>query len=264
MLKVLGCEINVVDQGSGAPVLFLHGNPDSLQLWAPVASALASSYRCIVPDLPGFGKSKAPTDFDYTLSGQAAFLEALYPALGIQEPVHLVAHDFGGIFGAAWMTSHPDRIRSFTVSNSAFCTAYRWHFWARIWRTPLLGEFSMLTMNRTVFGRELRRGSRRLTKAQIDAAYALLTPSVKRTTLKLYRAVRRMSFAGWEERYQQAATKVPIMVLWGEGDPFIPIVMADTFGARRVVKYPGAGHWLPAVEPELVSQELLSFLHGVA
>jgi len=264
MLKVLGCDINVVESGVGQPVIFLHGNPDSSQLWAPIATPLATSYRCIVPDLPGFGRSSVAPGFDFSLKGLAEFVEALYSALRLEVPVHLVGHDFGGIAGAAWMAAHAERVRSFTICNSAFSAAYRWHYWARIWRTPLIGELSMIMMNKLVFGLELRRGSRKLTRDQIDRVYALLTPSVKDTVLKLYRAVRQPSFVGWEARYQQAAKEIPVMVLWGEGDPYIPASFADTLGAQQVVKFAGAGHWLPAVAPARVAQELRSFMNSAA
>ena len=264
MVKLLGCEINVVDMGIGPPIIFLHGNPDSSNLWKPVASALKHSYRCIVPDLPGFGCSSATPNFNYTLAGLAGFVEALYSALDLQEPVHLVAHDFGGVFAAAWMAAHPGRVRSFTVCNAAFSTAYRWHYWARIWRTPFVGELSMLTMNRFGFGLELRRGSPNLTREHIDSTYAVVTPQMKQSVLKLYRAVRQASFAGWEERYLQAAKKIPVLVLWGEGDPYIPAEMAETFGARRIIKFPGAGHWLPAVETERITEEIQSFVQSAA
>jgi pimeloyl-ACP methyl ester carboxylesterase len=264
MPKVLGCNINVVESGVGQPIVFLHGNPDSALLWAPIAESLATSHRCIIPDLPGYGHSSVTPGFDFSLNGLANFVEALYLALRLDVPVHLVGHDFGGIAGAAWMAAHSSRVRSFTVCNAVFSAAYRWHYWARIWRTPLLGELSMVAMNRLVFGLELRRGSRKLTREQIDSTYAMITPSVKDTVLQLYRAVRQTSFIGWEERYQQAAKEVPVMALWGEGDPYIPASFAQTFGAQRVVTFPGAGHWLPAVEPALVVQELRSFISGAA
>lgn len=260
MISVLGCDINVIDKGTGAPILFLHGNPDSSHLWESVASSLSASHRSIVPDLPGFGRSTSTLDFDYTLNGLTRFMEALYSGLGIREPVYLVGHDFGGTIGAAWMAAHPERVRSFTVSNSAFTTAYPWHFWARIWRMPLIGELSMLMTNRLFFGLELRRGSPKLTRDHIDATYALYTPSVQRTVLKLYRAVRPESFNGWEQKYLEAAKRIPVLVLWGEDDPYVPTSFAETFGAKRVVKFPSAGHWLPAVEPRLVLQELSSFV----
>jgi pimeloyl-ACP methyl ester carboxylesterase len=264
MLDVLGCEINAIEFGAGPPILFLHGNPDSSQMWKPIATSLADSYRCIVPDLPGFGRSTVALDFDYSLDGLAAFVDALYVRLGLEQAVHLVAHDFGGAFAAAWMATHPEHVRSFTACNTAFSASYRWHYWARIWRTPLLGELSMLAMNRPMFGLELRRGSRGLTREHVDATYALLKPSVKATVLRLYRAVRMASFEGWERRYLEAARRIPVMVLWGEGDPYIPGRFADALGARKVIRVAGAGHWLPVVEPARVSAELRSFVGRAA
>jgi pimeloyl-ACP methyl ester carboxylesterase len=264
MVDVLGCEINVIEHGAGPPILFLHGVPDSSQIWRPIALSLADSYRCIAPDLPGLGRSTVPLDFDYSLDGLAAFVEALYVRLGLEPAVHLVAHDFGGAFAAAWMATHPERVRSFTACNTAFSASYRWHYLARIWRTPLLGELSMLAMNRPLFGLEARRGSRGLTREHIDSTYALLKPSVKAAVLRLYRAVARTSLEDWERRYLEAAKHIPVMVLWGEGDPYIPARFADAFGARKVIRVEGAGHWLPVVEPARFSAELRSFVGSAA
>lgn len=261
-VSVLGCDIHIAEAGAGPPILFLHGNPDSSQLWAPVAKHLASSFHCLMPDLPGFGRSSVAARFDYSLAGLSAFVDALCDALRLYAPVHLVGHDFGGIAGAAWMATHPQRVRSFTSCNAIFTPACRWHGWARVWRTPLVGELSMLAMNRWVFGVALRRGSRQLTPGQLDAAYALITPTVKRAVLRLYRAVRPASFKGWDARFLQAARAIPVTVLWGEGDPYFADSFAETWGARRVVRVAGAGHWLPAVEPVRVAEELRSFLNG--
>ncbi len=74
MVKVLGCDVNVVESGVGQPIIFLHGNPDSSQLWAPIAASLATSHRCIVPDLPGYGRSSIAPDFDFSLNGLAEFM----------------------------------------------------------------------------------------------------------------------------------------------------------------------------------------------
>lgn len=265
MIDVLGCPIHVVERGQGPTILFIHGNPDSSRMWDPIIDVLAVSYRCIALDLPGYGASDVPDGFDYTLPAQAEFLEMASVAMGLSAPVHVVGHDFGGICAAAWMALYPQRFRSFVVINSAFSARYLWHFWAHVWRTPWLGEFSMRTMTRAVFGLGLRRGSHRLPNAHIDATYALLSPTVKRTMLRHYRAVDSASFAGWEERYQQSAGRVPVLALWGEGDPYIPSDMADTFHPRRIVRFADAGHWLPVVEPRAVSNEISAFLaHGDA
>lgn len=122
----------------------------------------------------------------------------------------------------------------------------------------------MLTLTRPLFGLELRRGSHGLSPEHIDSTYALLTPSVKATILKMYRAVRRPDFEGWDQRYLEAAKKVPVLVLWGEGDPYIPARFAEELGARKVVRVAEAGHWLLVIEPLRVSQEMRAFLGSAA
>ena len=54
--------VHLIDQGAGPPVLFLHGNPDTAELWRGIVSRLEGSYRCLAPDLPGFGRSTVTGD----------------------------------------------------------------------------------------------------------------------------------------------------------------------------------------------------------
>lgn len=259
MLTLHKCRIRVLDEGEGTPTLLLHGNPDSAEMWAGAVSILRGRLRCVAPDLPGFGASMADPDFDYSLKGMARFVNELLDAMNITEPVNLVAHDFGGVFALAWMTDYPQRVRRVALSNTTFFSDYSWHFWARVWRTPILGELSMAMMNRPVFALELRRGSRALTREHIQRTYAGLTPAVRRCVLRLYRAVSPGALAGWENRYLEHARRIPVIVLWGDGDPYIPDAYARRFGARKVIHYPDAGHWLPVVRPRDFASEVEQF-----
>lgn len=259
MSTVRGCDIRLRQAGSGPPVVLLHGNPDSSLLWQATIEAMAPRFHCIAPDLPGYGLSTATEDFDYSLEGQADFVDELMRMLGIREPVNLVGHDFGAIFCMAWMARHPRKVRRLALSNTAFFADYAWHVWARLWRRRGLGELSMALMNRPAFSFAYRRGSPAVPLRYVRAAYALATPAVKRNILRLYRAVRPESFAGWEARYFEAAQDVPVQVLWGDGDPYIPDRFAERFHARRVVHVPRAGHWLPLVAPQAVAGHLMEF-----
>ena len=75
-------------------------------------------------------------------------------------PIDLVVHDFGGLFGLAWAVRHPERVRRLAILNTMFFPDYRWHFWARVWRTPLLGELSLAVSTRTGLALEMRTPSR--------------------------------------------------------------------------------------------------------
>lgn len=145
------------DATSRPVLLMLHGNPDTHAIWTGVATRISDRFRCLAPDLPGMGQSSTPDGWDASLSSQAAWVNSLCDSLSLTEPFHLAVHDIGGPFGLSFTCEHPERVRSLAIGNTLFQTSYRWHPWARVWRTPILGELSMALMNRALFIREVER-----------------------------------------------------------------------------------------------------------
>ncbi len=256
-VQVQNVPIHLVDEGSGAPTLFLHGNPDSSILWRGLIAEMKYGFRCLAPDLPGFGHSAIPAGFDYSLVGMARFVDDLVNAAKVNEPLNLVAHDFGGPYGLAWAVTHPQRVRRMAIINTVFFSDYRWHYWAKIWRTPVLGELSMATMTWAAFHASLRRGSPVLSEEHIRETYSLLTPKTKKMILQLYRATSPANFKGWEDKLLRLTSKVPTCVLWGDRDPYINPSYAERFGAKKVIHFPQNGHWLPAEAPKEVAGKLV-------
>jgi pimeloyl-ACP methyl ester carboxylesterase len=253
-------QTHVTDQGSGAPVLFLHGAPDSAEMWAGVIAHLGAGYRAIAPDLPGFGRSTAPDPFDYSLDNQARWVGAVLAALDLREPLNLVMHDFGGHFGLAWAVRHPEQVRRLVISNTNFFSDYKWHPGAQFLRTPLLGELGMWLTNYQSMAGNLRAGSPGLSEAHIRQTYAAFTPSVRRHMLQLYRTSDSKNFRGWEDELLKLTGRLPTLVLWGDLDPFAPSRYAERFGTRAVHHFAEYGHWLPVEAPEAYAGELRAFL----
>ena len=265
VIDAAGLRIHVRDEGRGEPVLFLHGNPDSGDLWSGVIDRLdAERWRSIAPDLPGFGRSEVRPETRFDLPSMSRFIDSLLEALGLEEPVHLVMHDFGGPYGMSWAVEHPERVRSLTMINAFFFSRYRWHFWARVWRTPLLGELCLVLWNWWLFKFEMRRGSQNLSDGQLRAMYRQVTPPMKRTVLRLYRETDPENFRGYEERLLQLVRERPSMVLWGVEDPYFPKDFPQRYGADQVELFSQSGHWLPAEFPEPVAERLTSFYERIA
>lgn len=250
MVTSQGVETYYAERGAGAPVLLLHGNPDSSEMWAGVMERLEGRWRCLAPDLPGFGHSQAPETFDCELETMARWVDGFLDALAVTEPVHLVVHDFGGPYGLAWAVRHPERVRSLAISNTIFFPDYKWHRWARVWRTPVLGELSMLGMSWPVFRGAILKGSRKLSEARIRRMYQLQSGPMKAMVLRLYRAMDPHKLKGWDKKLLELTARVPAWVLWGEHDPYIGGQFAERFGAERVIRYAESGHWAPAEVPE--------------
>ena len=104
-------------------VVFVHGNPGSSADWRDLVGRVGSFARAVAFDMPGFGQADKPRDFEYTVPGEARFLDAALTELGI-ERVHLVLHDLGGPWGLEWATSQrrPRRERDADQHRSARST----------------------------------------------------------------------------------------------------------------------------------------------
>ncbi len=259
LVNLADVRVHLIDEGSGPPILFLHGNPDTGELWRDVISRLRGEYRCLAPDLPGFGRSEVTGDFACSLIEMADFVDELVEKIGGETPLYLAVHDFGGPYGLSWAIRHPEKVRRIMIMDSLYFSDYRWHFWARIWRSPILGELSMLLMNRWIFHLELRRGSSRLRPKHIRQTWERIHPAMKRMVLKLYRATDPERFQGWEDELYALAERVPIRVLWGSHDPYIPPRWAKHFGSSDVRIFDDCGHWLPAEAPARIAEELRQF-----
>ena len=257
---------------AGAPtdeaVVFVHGNPGSSQDWVPLLERAGNLARVLAWDHPGFGHADKPTGFDYTVDGYAAHLGRCLDTLGVAR-AHLVGHDFGGPWMLRWAASHPDRFASATLINTGVLPGYRWHYLARIWRTPILGELFQATSTRPAFRLLLRHGNRPpLPRALVDRMYHDMDRGTKHAILALYRATDDPG--GEPARMLSAALRPldrPALVVWGRNDPYIPVEQAErqrqTFPSARVVVLDRSGHWPFVDDLEGVAGPVLQFLREV-
>jgi pimeloyl-ACP methyl ester carboxylesterase len=245
-------------------VVFVHGNPGSGEDWVDLLGGVGAFARAVAPDMPGYGKADRPDTFDYTVEGYARHLGGLIEQLGI-ERVHLVLHDFGGPWGLAWATEHAKAVASVTLFNIGVLPGYRWHKYARIWRTPIIGELFQLAATRAGF-RMMVNGDnpRPFPPAFVDRMFDDLDWGAKKAVLKLYRATSDLDGMSRALGDRLAPLKLPALVVWGEGDVFLPVRYAEEqrkyFGETEVHVLPRCGHWPFIDEPERCAEIILPFL----
>lgn len=116
-LTIDGTHIHYVDEGEGPPLLLMHGNPTSSFLYRHIIAGLRDRFRCIAPDLPGFGRSTAPPGYGFTPAEHAAVMERLVEQLDLRD-VTMMVQDWGGPIGFAVATRHPERFRAFVIGNT--------------------------------------------------------------------------------------------------------------------------------------------------
>ncbi len=112
---VLGKRMAYVDEGTGDPIVFLHGNPTSIYLWRNVIPHLEGRGRLIAVDMIGMGDSDKldnTNDGSYSLAENSKYTFALLEAIGVTENVTLVLHDWGSGVGFNWANQHRDAVKA--------------------------------------------------------------------------------------------------------------------------------------------------------
>lgn len=202
--------------------------------------------------------------FDYTVPGYARHLGGVLTSLGIRR-AHLVVHDFGGPIALSWAAVRPEWFASAVLINSGVLLDYRWHYLARIWRAPVLGEVFQAAATRQGFRLLLNHGNPKgLPRDFVDRMYDDYDRGTRRAVLRLYRATDEPGRAAEGLRQALVTLDRPALVIWGRHDPYIPVAQAErqreTFPRAEVVVLDGSGHWPFADEPERVAELVTGFL----
>ena len=116
-----GFKCHYVDEGSGDPVVMVHGNPTWSFYYRELIQSLSGQYRIIVPDHIGCGLSDKPqpSRYRYTLKSRIDDLDHLIGTLTGPEKISLILHDWGGMIGIAYALRHPDKISRLIILNTA-------------------------------------------------------------------------------------------------------------------------------------------------
>lgn len=108
-IDILGSKIHYIEEGTGDPVLFLHGNPTSSYLWRNIIPLVASNARCIAMDLIGMGKSDK-IDIEYRFTDHVKYVEGFIEKMDLKNII-LVIHDWGSALGFHYATRNQENVR---------------------------------------------------------------------------------------------------------------------------------------------------------
>ena len=192
MIEVNGKQMAVHDSGSGQSVVFLHGNPTSSYLWRNIIPHVATTARCIAPDLIGHGDSDKLDDTSpgqYTFVQHREYLDGVLDALDLGDDIILVIHDWGSALGFDWANRHRDRVAGI-VFMEAIVRPVSWDEWPELAR-PIFQAFRSdageeMVIEKNLFVEAVLPGSilRDLESAEMDEYRKPFTePQHRRPTL---------------------------------------------------------------------------------
>ena len=145
-LEIDGVRMHYVDEGSGHPLLMVHGNPTWSFAWRRLIRELSTEYRVIAVDHIGCGLSDKPQRYTYQLKQHIANLSRFVEQLDLSG-VTLMAHDWGGPIGVGAAIHHRNRFSRFILFNTAAFRSTAIPLRIAVCRIPILGAFAIRGLN---------------------------------------------------------------------------------------------------------------------
>jgi pimeloyl-ACP methyl ester carboxylesterase len=270
-LEIDGRRVHVIDTGGDAdrPVLlWIHGLSGLWQNWLLNIPAFMDRYRCVAPDLPGFGGSEMPRE-EISISGYARAVEAVCEQLGIERAA-VIGNSMGGFVGAELAISQPMSVEKLVlVSAAGLSTEYHraepLMVAGRLW--TLITARTSARADPVVRRRRLRRLAlqgivRYPEKLSAPLTWELVQGANTPGFLPALKANLEYSF-----RDRLARIEVPTLIVWGRNDIILPVGDADRYerligaNARKEI-FEDTGH-VPMIErPSRFNRLLDSFLSG--
>ena len=254
-----GSTVHYVDEGSGPPLLMLHGNPTWSFLYRELIKGLRDSYRCIAPDHPGFGLSRAAPGYGFTPAEHAAVLQQLIEHLDLRD-VTMMVQDWGGPIGFAAATREPERFSAFVIGNT-----WAWpkadpgtQVFSRLFGGPIGGY---LILRRNFFVEKILAGNvklRTLSPEVMDAYRGPFpTPESRRPMHVFPREILRSKpFLAEIERGLRALRDRPALLVWPTKDVAFReperLRWEKIFPNHQTVILEGAGHYIQEAAPERI------------
>ncbi|CAM5336739.1 oxidoreductase [Streptomyces spiroverticillatus] len=256
---------NVLGDPGGPPVVLLHGTPFSSYVWRAVARTLAArGHRVFVWDMPGYGQSAQYEGQDVSLGAQGRVFAELLAHWDLPGPPAVVAHDFGGATALRAHLLHGAAYRRLALVDPVALAP---------WGSPF---FRLVRENADVFARLPPHLHAALVREYlVSASSPGLHPAVAEQLAApwlgpvgqgaFYRQIAQADQRWTDEiepRYGELS--LPVRILWGEDDTWIPLERGQALAARipgaSLVPVPGAGHLVQEDAPAELAGALLEFL----
>ncbi len=267
-----------IDEGSGDPVVMIHGNPTWSFYFRELIKGLSPLYRTIAVDHIGCGLSDKPglDSYDYRLKSRIDDLELFIDTLNLNEKITLVIHDWGGMIGTAYALRHPDKIARMVILNTAaFLPPGGKKIPLRLWIVRNIASFAIpAVLGLNIFARAALYMAPRKRLSR-DVKKGLIAPyNSWKNRIATLKFVQDIPLAPGDHSYDivknaddhlHILASIPKLICWGKHD----FVFDGTYYEEWKKRFPNAetrlfsdaGHYLLEDEPEKVLHEVKVFLN---
>ncbi len=256
--------VHYIDEGSGRPLLLLHGNPDWGFLYRKIVSELRGDFRCVVPDYPGFGLSVHPEGYGYTTAEHATVIGELVDHLDLGDMV-VMGQDWGGPIGMDIASRNPDRVHGLVMGNTWF-----WPSDGRMMTlfSKVMGSRPMqrLIKNRNIFVTRVMKQTLQVKLTDKEFAHytdVVPTPASREGIAVFPRQILDAEpwLAELEQRVADTLGDKTVVLIFGRKDPALASesIIArwqSAFPAATLIELPDAGHYIQEDAPDEIVQAI--------
>jgi haloalkane dehalogenase len=258
--------LHYVDEGTGRPLLLLHGNPDWSFIYRKIIVGLAGRFRCVAPDLPGFGLSvHPPAPYGYTPAEHAPVIAELIEQLDLQDAL-VMGGDWGGPIGMDVASRMPERFSGLVMGNTWFWPAdsVSTHGFSLVMGSPPL---QALIKRRNFFVTTVMKRSLQARLSDDEFAHyteVVPTPESRQGIAEFPRQIRAAKpwLVQLEQRVRATLTDRPAVLVQGKKDPALggdSVLQRwrETFPDHRALILPQAGHFFQEDAPDQLVEAIL-------
>ena len=258
----------------GPVLLLLHGYPTSSHMFRHLIPRLASSFRLIAPDLPGFGFTEVPAErqYQYTFANVAVTINAFVEALNLKRYA-IYVFDYGAPTGFRLAVAHPERVSAIISQNGNGYVEGLGDAWDPIkkyWKDPISANRDALRQFIGFEGTKWQYVHGVTDPLLVEPeAYWLDTVLLQRPgnveiqlDLFLDYANNVKLYPTFQEYFRKS--QPPLLAAWGKNDPFFIPPGAEAFRrdipSAKVVFY-DTGHFALETHVQEISEQIRSFLN---
>ena len=259
--------MHYVEEGTGEPVLLLHGEPSWAFLYRKLIPPLAGVARVVAPDYFGFGRSDKPTRIeDYSYDFHYGSIERLADELDLRAAT-VVVQDWGGPIGLRLAVERPERIARLVILNTGIgagrAPSPEWlrfrAFVRRVGDEIVPGQLVRLSCV-TELAEEVVEAYNAPFPTPASKAGVVAFPELVPTEADHPSAPKMLEVRAALERWRK-----PALVLFSDSDPIFPPAAAERLAARIPGAGPaeivaGAGHFLQEEKGEEIAERIVRFL----
>lgn len=267
-IEIDGMQVHYRDEGTGIPIVLIHGTASSLHTWDDWSKDLQKNYRVIRMDLPAFGLTGANSNGDYSIENYASFLNSFLSKIEIDN-FYLVGNSLGGNIAWNYAADFPEKVKKLILIDASGLPTNKPQPWIfKMAKTPIVNSLFLYLTPKVVIRDNLEQVYDDDTKITDELVVRYHEMALREGNRQAFidRAKTDFKLGASENIEKLKSIKTETLLLWGENDLWIPLDngkrMDNLIETSQLVVLKKCGHVPMEENPEESLEIFLEFINN--